>query len=765
RQEERDKERDKRQEDRDKRQEERDKRQEERDKERDKRQEDRDKRQEERDEALNTKLSALADSMKSVTDSMKGVTDSVDNLRVNMLRASQPHMTPASFSASMPNEESPFASPTAERTQHASYLEDPLSTPIRVHKVAAKYTTAHYYGLGRKNETQGVRTAELLEHLGEGWLDAYNAVSDEDCITVAKSTRDFCWRHNYATLASEDCRQVVVNELFGAVEALLKSQRTSDTTMLCWEDRHECPMSNGRKPDGILIAKVYGLDTDWQSVVVSVELKSLDHGHSDNHLRGQIFQNFLDMSENQPRRYMLGLAVAGKCQVRAYLCTPSGIVSSNIGYLQSADKVTEDHKLFIRFIMVLYKMLPRDYGFLPLKECGVLDRFMFKDIPNCKLSDTGISNTTVTVSGRKTFGGRHAMLIGPQSWIYRAHIRGADGSTTSDAIFKFIWHPKDGSEVAVHKKVQEMGIPYIPRLLYSATIEVGNQGQNFKKKLQGEILVIEDAGLSVYEFALGVIRGGRSNRLIDIFAGYMHTLLAAGSVDEDIYVLHRDVSIGNLFVCKNQPVIIDWGCGMIAQRIVPRIPSEIEFVGTAPFMGIRVLQKSLTRTIIDDLESLFLVLAHIVWNVYGTKDSNYQVLWGKTSDIQDVADSRTRWLDSETHFINRMGLKQEESVLIDLVKRLYKLLFPADIRISEICESASDPRKVKFKPKKWLKEFEKAAKKSSVTEMPCLVKLREFVKTNPRLGPPGNTFESGKRKTDDRRDSAVFDMEEPPFKK
>ncbi|KAJ2246911.1 hypothetical protein GGH97_002303 [Coemansia sp. RSA 475] len=108
-----------------------------------------------------------------------------------------------------------------------------------------------------------------------------------------------------------------------------------------------------------------------------------------------------------------------------------------------------------------------------------------------------------------------------------------------------------------------MGILYIPDLLHSATIEVRNQGQNSEKKLQGKILVIEDAGSSVYE----------------------------------------------------------------------------------------------------------------------------------TLDIQDVADSRTRWLDSETHFINRMGLKQEESVLIDLVKRLYKLLFPADIRISEICESASDPER------------------------------------------------------------------------
>ncbi|KAJ2495586.1 hypothetical protein GGH96_006339, partial [Coemansia sp. RSA 1972] len=349
-------------------------------------------------------------------------------------------------------------------------------------------------------------------------------------------------------------------------------------------------------------------------------------------------------------------------------------------------------------------MLPCDYGFLPLKECGVLEKFMFSDIPNCELPDTESSSTTVTVLGRKALGGRHGMLIGPQSWIYRAQIGGADGSTAS-AIFKFIWHPRDGSEVAVHKKVQEMGIPYIPRLLHSATIAARSQGQNLKHKLQGEILVIEDAGLSVYEFAFKAIRGGRSNRLVDIFAGYLHTLLAALTVDEDIYVLHRDVSIGNLFVCNNQPVVIDWGCGMIAQRIVPRDPSDIEFVGTAPFMGIRVLQNSPTRTLIDDLESLFLVLAHIVWNAHGSKSSNYQVLWGRTSEMMDVANSRTLWLGSETELVNHMGLKQKESVLIDLVKRLYKLLFPADIRIGDISNLATDPRMAKFSALQWLEEF------------------------------------------------------------
>ncbi|KAJ2564234.1 hypothetical protein GGH12_002114 [Coemansia sp. RSA 1822] len=751
------KERDRRQEERDKRQEERDKRQEERDKERDKRQEDRDKRQEDRDKALNDKLSVLADSMKVVTDS-------VDNLQKNMLRTSQHHAAPVSFSALMPIDEGPFASPTGGRTQRVSGLEAPLSTPIKLQKVAAKYDTAHYHGLGSEYDSEGVRTSQLLERLGEGWLDAYNAVSDADCAAIANSTRGFCRRCNYSDLGPEKHRQTVVHELFGAIEALLMPQRTNGTAMLRWEDRHDCPMSNGRKPDGILQARVYGLDTDWQSVVVSVELKSADHSHGDNHLRGQIFQNFLDMSEDQPRRYMLGLAVAGKCQARAYLCTPSGVVFSNVGLLQSAGDVTAEHKNFIRFIMVLYKMLPHDYGFLPLKECGVLDRFMLKDIPNCELPDTDTSNMTVTVSGRKTFGGRHAMLIGPQSWIYRAQIGGADGSTTS-AIFKFIWHPKDGSEVAVHKKVQEMGIPYIPRLLHSATIAVRNQGQNSEEKLQGEILVIEDAGLGVYDFALNAIRDGRSNRLVDIFAGYMHTLLAAASADEHTYVLHRDVSIGNLFVCNNQPVVIDWGCGMIAQRTVARTPSDIKFVGTAPFMGIRVLQKSPIRTIIDDLESLFLVLAHIVWNVYGTRSSNYQTLWGRASEMVDVADARTLWLGSETELINRMGFKEEESVLVDLVKRLYKLLFPVDIRISEISESPSDPRLAKFRAKKWLEEFESAAKKSSVTEMPCLVKLREFVEANPRLELPRNTFESGKRKTGDRRDSSFFDSAEPHSKK
>ncbi|KAJ2121110.1 hypothetical protein IW147_004559 [Coemansia sp. RSA 720] len=207
---------------RDRRQEERDKRQEERDK----RQEERDKRQEERDKALNDKLSVLADSMKAVTDS-------VGNLQKNMLRTSQHHATPVSFSALMPIDEGPFASPTGGRTQRVSGLEAPLSTPIKLQKVAAKYDTAHYHGLGRKYDSEGVPTEQLFERLGEGWLDAYNAVRDTDCTAIANSTRGFRQRRSYGDLPLEDYRQTVVHELFWAIEALLMLQRTRFVQKSC----------------------------------------------------------------------------------------------------------------------------------------------------------------------------------------------------------------------------------------------------------------------------------------------------------------------------------------------------------------------------------------------------------------------------------------------------------------------------------------------------------------------------------------------------
>ncbi|KAJ2645762.1 hypothetical protein IWW40_005875 [Coemansia sp. RSA 1250] len=97
--------------------------------------------------------------------------------------------------------------------------------------------------------------------------------------------------------------------------------------------------------------------------------------------------------------------------------------------------------------------------------------------------------------------------------------------------------------------------------------------------------------------------------IVDAFAGYAHTLIAAATMDTDTnFVLHRDVSTGNLMISNDKmPYVIDWGYGRIcAENEVPSY-SDKKMIGAAVYMSIRVLKQCWKRSVIDDLESLFLL--------------------------------------------------------------------------------------------------------------------------------------------------------------
>ncbi|KAJ2402860.1 hypothetical protein GGI23_000399 [Coemansia sp. RSA 2559] len=164
-------------------------------------------------------------------------------------------------------------------------------------------------------------------------------------------------------------------------------------------------------------------------------------------------------------------------------------------------------------------------------------------------------------------------------------------------IVKCHWCLPESSEIAIHRRVLEMGIPYVPKLLNSVA------AKHPFDAMQGELLQVDNAGTSIADAIMN--RGIASHVVIDLFAGYSHTILAASSGRGDKIVLHRDISTGNLLVRESKPFVIDWGLRLCAHD-ANRIASTTPRVGTAPFMGVRVLNSQPKRSCIDDLESLFL---------------------------------------------------------------------------------------------------------------------------------------------------------------
>ncbi|KAJ2830071.1 hypothetical protein IWW50_000498 [Coemansia erecta] len=249
-------------------------------------------------------------------------------------------------------------------------------TPISINLPlkTIKFNATFYRRLAREWNSKRVTMEELFKYMGNGLSAAYDAISAKACADIAARTHDFCVRNGLGRLETEDQRQTATNHLFQLIEKHLVPLRADSLPKLYWEDRHVTPMQNLRKPDGILLAGVRGLETRWSSVVAPIELKSSAYGHEDNHLRGQLIQDFRDMSEHQPRRFILGLAGAGQemCEVRVYLHMSLGLFYSTVGILPSSGEVSNKHKNFVRFVLMLYEMLPRDSGFQLQKDTSLL---------------------------------------------------------------------------------------------------------------------------------------------------------------------------------------------------------------------------------------------------------------------------------------------------------------------------------------------------------------------------------------------------------
>ncbi|KAJ2848966.1 hypothetical protein GGI22_005629, partial [Coemansia erecta] len=291
----------------------------------------------------------------------------------------------------------------------------------------------------------------------------------------------------------------------------------------------------------------------------------------------------------------------------------------------------------------------------------------------------------------------------------------------NNRIVKVHWCLPENSEIAIHRRVLEMEIPYVPKLLSSVTVKHPFDA------MRGELLKIDDAGISIADAIIGC--NIPSHTVIDLFAGYSNTILAASSGRGGMTVLHRDISAGNLLVRESKPFVIDWGLGLCTHG-PSRIASTTPRVGTAPFMGVRVLNAQPKRSCIDDLESLFLVLSQCLWRKYGTDGESYTLLW-VNGDPRSVLKERKAWLSCEEAYFEYMDLKDPPQELVSLVRGMYHQLFsiPGE-SVYSIGAKADDPRLSQFQAVKWIAAFD-GAKDMVVSKQnyPCLDRLRAFIES------------------------------------
>ncbi|KAJ2082215.1 hypothetical protein H4R24_001736 [Coemansia sp. RSA 988] len=621
------------------------------------------------------------------------------------------------------------------------------STPYRVQTMVSSHTASSYTKLAItfNNKLSSAPLDDIIASLGESWKTEWGIAKKrrrlydqanmekiiDNCLDSFKKLKPT------AKVGSESYHQQMLTELMKSIERSLPTEMNEGPHLL-WGDTHRGPMNNRRMPDGVLSTSSMSTRREWRNVAVVFELKNDKHNPESDGLMGQLYQNFIDMARDQPRRYQLGLAVSKDSDIHVYQCTAEHVHYAKIGRLPLSG-ASMSHLIEIRaavaFLLLLYVQLPKDgYGFIVPNLHGIYDSFSMTDIlgrapiyTNAALGAGYLDNAVISVSDDKAFSGRRRNAFGARSWIYKAILRRGNNYPNFEHIFKLHFYEHGMSEAEIYQRVQNIGVPHVPSLLHSSAV-----ASDHPTGLPGEILLVEDCGRSLGSF-LEELPTNQGYKVIDIIAGYFHTLLAAANGDDDGYVLHRDISMNNLLVKDGRPFIIDWGCGINVLYKNERDPSTICRVGTAPYMGIRVLGGKLCRSLMDDLESLFLVLSHCLWRKYGKADKYSADIWDCTCDQFILRDMRCQWLSSEHNYFNKMGLSKCPIALINFAAALYKLVIPHTGILVYGLLANDDPRLVNFKASEWIDALRAAMAGYGASNIhtPCLDKLVVYVDTAP----------------------------------
>ncbi|KAJ2490693.1 hypothetical protein GGI11_009191, partial [Coemansia sp. RSA 2049] len=193
------------------------------------------------------------------------------------------------------------------------------------------------------------------------------------------------------------------------------------------------------------------------------------------------------------------------------------------------------------------------------------------------------------------------------------------------AVLKLSWTPVSRlPEGAVYDVLRLNGVEGIPEIYSSGIICADFLGNRL------EYIIMEHCGDSLTTYFEGKHKKDawlpveNSRNLTNIVRDVSACLIQANSAG----VMHRDISMGNITVRGDKVFVIDWGYARFIDRsISDDVRSHINdtwgidvnshaltekeqdpMTGTTCFMSIRVLAAAKTRSLWDDIESLFYVV-------------------------------------------------------------------------------------------------------------------------------------------------------------
>ncbi|KAJ2612672.1 hypothetical protein EV177_002873 [Coemansia sp. RSA 1804] len=454
---------------------------------------------------------------------------------------------------------------------------------------------------------------------------------------------------------------------------------------------------------------------EWSNVAAVCELKAINRG-DENQVLGQIYAYFNSMWQTQPRRHCIGF-YSFKEELHLLVNTRGKIDHVPVGTLPFVNPATKsvyskneseqmtfetnNGKAVVQTLAMVFMLSHKQCGFLAPQPRGVYgDCFGLRRLEQSDSQGKAMlsvvagakehADCMVQLSGSGYLGGRVLFPIGTTSWVHRANIALCSGDQPSkpEAVVKIQWRRSSRrSEQYIYELLHEMGVPNIPQVLFGGEIACSPECA----AANCDILILEECGIGISKYISKLCSGSEHNRwmLLDVVCGYLHTIYAAWSGNAK-HVLHRDISSGNLMVLTNSARIIDWEFGLFLDAQGSRTSvSSNPLTGTMVYASLDVLSEKSSRSPMDDVESLFYVLAHGIEKVHRNERITGKIsgLWDAHATIKQLLDERQKWFVSKQKFFTRID-RNCPALWMGLLSALYDVL-QIDTQITQMEDFAS----------------------------------------------------------------------------
>ncbi|KAJ2724999.1 hypothetical protein GGI07_001568 [Coemansia sp. Benny D115] len=238
-----------------------------------------------------------------------------------------------------------------------------------------------------------------------------------------------------------------------------------------------------------------------------------------------------------------------------------------------------------------------------------------------RASETGDDDSAVNIKKRIP---KHIRLTHLAAYLFDTTYK------DNRAVLKLSWSPSDHQpEGAIYDILSENNVSYVPEIYRSGILIRDLFGFRL------EYIIMSHCGESVEEWVKNYddfrLRKYNLNHNVHRVIQKVTTCLVQA---RKAGVLHRDISAGNIMITESSVSVIDWGYGRALDSVQPWVKEKINkkwgidiakmtsiekkndgVMGTPCFMGVRILMKQATRSLLDDIESLFYIVMELISSI------------------------------------------------------------------------------------------------------------------------------------------------------